>query len=293
MGHEASGTVHAVGSSVTNVTSGDRVALEPGFPCRRCVRCKEGNYNLCPDMTFAASPPDAHGTLCKYFKLPGDFVYKLPDGIGLEEGVLAEPTAVAVHMNRLINVGVGDESVVVFGAGTVGLLCAAVARAFGAKKIILVDVLEKRLEFARKFVESCETYISEKGKKAEENARELIERFGLGEGADVVLEATGAEPCIQAGAYVLRSGGRYVQGGLGKSECNFPIGVLCAKELTMKGCFRYFGGDFKIALDLISEGKVAAKELITKQFDFEQATEAWETTKRGEGIKNLIHGPKD
>lgn len=196
-------------------------------------------------------------------------------------------------MNRLVNVGYGDESVVVFGAGSVGLLCAAVARAFGVKKIVLVDILEKKLEFAKTFVEGCETYLSEKGKSAEENAKELIKRFGLGAGADVVLEATGAEPCISAGIYVARPGGRYVQGGLGQTECNFPIGVLSMKELVVKGCCRYFGGDFKIALDLISEGKVDAKKLISKQFDFEQATEAWETTKKGEGIKNLIRGVKD
>lgn len=220
-------------------------------------------------------------------------MYKLPDGVSLEEGVLVEPTAVAVHMNRLVNVGVGDDSVVVFGAGSVGLLCGAVAQAFGAKKVVLVDILEKKLEFARKFVKGCETYLSEKGKSAEENAKEVVKRFGLGGGADVVLEATGAEPCICAGVYVLRPGGRYVQGGLGQQECNFPIGIMSMKELVVKGCARYFGGDFKIALELISEGKVAVKELISKQFNFEEATEAWETTKRGEGIKNLIHGVKD
>ena len=293
MGHEASGTVHDVGSAVTRVKSGDRVALEPGFPCRQCPRCKEGRYNLCPDMVFAASPPDAHGVLCKYFKLPGDFVYKLPDHVSLEEGVLVEPTAVAVHMIRLVNVGVGDDSVVIFGAGSVGLLCATVAKAYGVKKIVLVDILEKKLEFAKSFVKGCETYLSEKGKSAQENAQEIKERFSLGGGADVVLEATGAEPCICAGIYVVRPGGRYVQGGLGQQECKFPMGIMVMKELVVRGATRYFGGDFKIALDLISEGKISVKELISKKFDFEHATDAWETTKKGEGIKNLIHGVKD
>lgn len=293
MGHEASGTVHEVGSAITLVKSGDRVALEPGFPCRQCPRCKEGRYNLCPGMIFAASPPEAHGVLCKYFKLPGDFIYKLPDSISLEEGVLVEPTAVAVHMNRLVNVGVGDDSVVVFGAGSVGLLCAVVAQAYGAKKIVLVDILEKKLEFAKNYVKGCETYLSEKGKSAEENAQEIIQRFKLGAGADIVLEATGAEPCICAGIYVVRPGGRYVQGGLGQQECKFPIGIMTMKELMVKGAHRYFGGDFKIALDLISERKISVKELVSKHFTFEQTTEAWETTRKGEGIKNVIDGVKD
>ena len=292
MGHEASGTVHTVGSAVTTVQAGDRVALEPGFPCRRCARCREGSYNLCPEMRFAASPPDAHGTLCKFFRLPEDFVYKLPDGVGLEEGALVEPTAVAVHMNRLVNVGVG-EKVVVFGGGTVGLLCAAVAKAFGAGTVVLVDVLQSKLEYAKKFVKGCGTYIPGKGVSAEENAKRLNEQFGLEEGADVVLEATGAEPCIQTGIFVVRSGGRYVQGGLGKLMCEFPIVLMSTKELTVKGCFRYYGGDFKIALDLISGGKLAVKDLVTTRMDFEQATEAWEVTKRGEGIKTMIRGVKD
>ena len=292
MGHEASGTVHAVGSSVTTLTPGDRVAMEPGFPCRRCVRCKEGRYNLCKEMVFAADPPNSHGTLCKYFRLPEDYCFKLPEHVSLEEGVLLEPASVAVHMARLVDVKLG-QSVVVFGAGTVGLLCGAVAKAFGAKKVVLVDILEKKLEFASRFVQGCGTFIPDSKASSEQNAARLIEEYGLGDGADVVMEASGAEPSVQTGVHVLRVGGSYVQGGLGRPNITFPIVVVSEKELTMKGCFRYSSGDFKLALDLISDGKLRVKELITKKVEFEQATEAWETTKRGEGIKTLIRGVQD
>ena len=292
MGHEASGTVHAIGSAVTTLTAGDRVAMEPGFPCRRCVRCKEGRYNLCNEMVFAASPPTSHGTLCKYFRLPEDYCFKLPSHVSLEEGVLLEPASVAVHMARLVDVKM-RQSVVVFGAGTVGLLSGAVAKAFGARKIVLVDILERKLDFARNFVQGCETFIPDSKASSDQNAARLIEEHGLGDGADIVMEASGAEPSVQTGIHVLRVGGSYVQGGLGRPIINFPIVAVSEKELTMKGCFRYSSGDFKLALDLISEGKLPVKELITKKVNFEQAIEAWETTKRGEGIKTLIRGVQD
>ena len=292
MGHEASGTVHAIGSSVSSVKAGDRVALEPGFPCRRCSYCRGGVYNLCPNMTFAASPPEAHGVLCKFFKLPEDFCYKLPPGMSLDEGVLVEPSAVAVHMARLVRVGVG-ETVVVFGAGTVGLLCAAVAKAFGAGTVVIVDIVERKLEFAKGFVRGgCETFVPKKEANAMENADKIKKQFDIRDGVDVVLEASGAEASVNTGIHVLKNGGRYVQGGLGKPMINFPIVDMGQKELTMKGCYRYGEGDFKIALGLIAEGQLAVKELITKKVDFGQAVEAWETTRKGEGIKTLIRGPQ-
>src|SRR6201999_4531962 len=97
LGHESAGTVVEVGSAVQTISKGDRVAMEPGIPCRRCERCKEGRYNLCRDMAFAATPP-YDGTLARYYKLPEDFCYKLPESMTLQEGALMEPTAVAVHV---------------------------------------------------------------------------------------------------------------------------------------------------------------------------------------------------
>lgn len=100
LGHEASGVVAAIGSAVTTLKVGDRVAIEPGFPCRYCSFCLAGKYNLCPEMAFAASPgpgPVVHGTLATFFRLPSDLCYKIPDHLGLDEGVIFEPLAVAIH----------------------------------------------------------------------------------------------------------------------------------------------------------------------------------------------------
>lgn len=287
MGHEASGTIREVGAAVTHLTLGDQVAIEPCRPCRKCKRCKEGLYNLCPKMKFAAVPPDTHGMLCKYFNLPSDFCYKLPEHVGLDEGVLLEPLAVAVHAVRMVDIKPG-QTVVVFGSGTVGLLCAAVAKAYGAKKIVAVDILDKKLEFARRFNSSA-TFKPDNG-SAEDNAARLIEENGLELGADAVIEASGAESSVNTAIHVLRTGGSYVQTGLGKSSINFPILAMSEKELHCHGAFRYGPGDYEIALALLENRTIPVKDLITSVVPFEQATDAWEKTKRGEGIKNLIRG---
>jgi D-xylulose reductase len=290
MGHEATGVVHSVGTAVTTLKEGDRVAIEPGFPCRRCKTCKDGHYNLCAKMAFAASPPSSHGALTKYYKIPEDFCYKLPESMGLDEGALVEPLAVAVHIVRLANVQVGQD-VVVFGAGTIGLLCAAVSKAFGAKNITSVDINDERLHFAKNFA-ATGTFRPGATSSVEENARSIIEQCSLGDGADVVLEATGAEPCIEMGINVLRPGGTFVQAGLGKAKIQFPVVMMSEKELTIRGCFRYSSGDYNTTMHLLTAGKVSVKELITGIEPFNRATEAWERTKRGDGIKTLIHGPE-
>lgn len=278
------------GSSVKTLKKGDRVAMEPGIPCRRCIRCKEGHYNLCLDMQFAATPP-YDGTLAKYYTLPEDLCYKLPEHVTLEEGALLEPLAVAVHVTRQSNIKHGD-SVVVFGAGPVGILCAAVAKSLGASKIVSVDINPERLEFVKKFAAPItSTYISQKI-SAPENAANIIKENELGEGADVAIDASGAEPSIQAAIHVLRRGGSYVQGGMGRDECTFPIMAACTKELTIRGSFRYSQGDYQTALNLVSTGAVKVKDVISRTVKFEEALQAFEDIRDGKGIKVLIGGPQ-
>ena len=289
LGHESSGIVTAVGEAVTSIKVGDKVAMEPGVPCRRCVRCKEGKYNLCPDMAFAATPP-IDGTLAKYYSLPEDFCYKLPSSVSLEEGALVEPLAVGVHITRQAAVYPGS-SVIVFGAGPVGLLCCAVSKAFGASKIVSVDINEDRLAFAKTYA-ATHTLVSQK-QPAPDAAARIIKECDLGAGADIIIDASGAEPCIQTAIYALRTGGTYVQGGMGKLEISFPILMMCVKELNVKGSFRYGPGDYALAVDLLATGRVSVKELITGKVKFRDAEEAFHQVHAGKGIKTLIEGVVD
>ena len=226
LGHESAGVVHRVGRAVTALRPGDRVAMEPGIPCRRCARCRDGRYNLCPAMAFAATPPH-DGTLARFFALPDDFCYRLPDHVSLEEGALVEPASVGVHVCRQVGVAPG-KSVVVYGAGPVGLLCCAVSKAFGATKVVCVDINEERLKFAAKY---AATHIfRSKKESAEEGAKRLVEECDLGTGADCCIDATGAAPCIQAGIHVLRTGGAYCQAGMVRLSPLFLIVLRLAND---------------------------------------------------------------
>ena len=289
LGHESSGVVTTVGSAVSTLRIGDRVCMEPGVPCRLCVRCKEGRYNLCPEMRFAATPP-IDGTLAKFYTLPGDLCYRLPDSVSLQEGAVVEPLSVAVHICRQAAIQPG-QSVIVFGAGPIGLLCCAVAKAYGANTIVSVDKNEMRLNFARNYA-ATHTVVAQK-ESGEDAARRICSVGELGVGADAVMDATGAEPCINAGMHALRGGGTYVQGGMGAAQIQFPIMTVCTKELTVKGSFRYGPGDYATAIGLLESGRVSVKALISGVVAFADAESAFQQTLEAKGIKILIEGVSD
>ncbi len=241
-------------------------------------------------MIFPATPP-YDGTLTGFWKAPDDFCYKLPATMTLQEGALCEPLAVGVHIARQVGIK-PDNSVVVMGAGPIGLLCAAVAKAFGASVVCSVDVVESKLEFARDFC-ATHTYLSQKKASARENAYNILKLIGLPGGADIVIEAPGFESSIQASVHVVRNGGTYLQGGMGKADVNFPIMALCCKEVTMHGSFRYGAGDWKIAVELVADKKVEVGKLISEIVEFKDAEKAFEKVKEGQVIKIIIAGPNE
>lgn len=289
LGHESSGTVVEVGDSVTSLKTGDRVAIEPGYPCRYCHNCLAGRYNLCDKMAFAATPPH-HGTLTGFWVAPFDFCYKLPQTVSLQEGALIEPLAVSVHIIRQAQVTPGN-SVVIMGTGPIGLLCGAVSKAFGARKIIGVDIVQSKLKFAEG-LGFTHTYLS-KRISAEDNAMAILDSGDLGQGADVVIDASGAETSIQTSLHVVKAGGVYVQGGMGKADITFPIMAMCQKEVTVKGSFRYGPGDYELAIELVSSNRVPVNKLISDVVDFCQAEEAFKKAKEGQFVKVLIAGPNE
>ncbi|KAJ5976367.1 hypothetical protein N7481_010074 [Penicillium waksmanii] len=304
LGHESSGTVVEVGSAVKTLKIGDRVAIEPGVPCRHCDYCRSGSYNLCPDTVFAATPPH-DGTLSKYYTTQADYCYPLPEHMNLEEGALVEPVAVAVQITKVGNVR-PNQTVVVFGCGPIGLLCQAVSKAYSAKKVIGVDISRSRADFARTFgaddifVPPVRPIDADETAWSEEVARIIKERFCLGEGPDVVLEATGAQACIQTGIHLTKKGGTYVQAGMGRESKEltenqnvmFPITTACIRDLHIRGSIRYTVGCYPTAVDLISSGKIDVKRLITNRFKFEKAEEAFELVRQGKEsvIKVVIEG---
>jgi L-iditol 2-dehydrogenase len=288
LGHESAGIVARCGTGVKNIKVGDRVAIEPGVPCRTCGSCRGGKYNLCDDMHFAATPP-VDGTLATYYTVPDDFCYTLPPHISIEEGALVEPLSIAVHCTRLASITIG-QTVLVMGAGPIGLLCCAVARAFGASIVIATDIVDSRLEFAQTYA-ATHTYKMQR-LSSEENAKNIMSTCGTSAGADVVIDATGVESCIGSGIFALRKGGTFIQAGLGASDIVFPVGQLCSKEGEYKTSFRYGPGDYELAIKLLESRKISLRELITHSYEFSCAEQAFAETGQNGGIKSIIYGPR-
>ncbi|BCS27870.1 NAD(P)-dependent alcohol dehydrogenase [Aspergillus puulaauensis] len=299
LGHESSGVITEVGSAVKNLKVGQKVAVEPGVPCRHCDYCRSGSYNLCPDTVFAATPPH-DGTLSKYYITQADFCYPIPYHMDLEEGAMVEPVAVAAQITKVGNVR-PNQTVVVFGCGPIGLLCQAVSKAYAAKKVIGIDISQSRLDFAQSFgadgvfLPPARPEGVEETEWSEKVAKLIKDKFNLGEGPDVVLEATGAQSCIQTGVHLTKKGGTYVQAGMGKENVVFPITTACIRDLTIRGSIRYSTGCYPVAVDLIASGKIDVKKLITNRFTFEQAEDAFELVRQGKEsvIKVVIHGYQD
>jgi D-xylulose reductase len=308
LGHESAGTVTEIGSKVKNLKVGDRVAIEPGVPCRHCDYCRSGSYNLCPDTVFAATPPH-NGTLSKFYKTAADYCYPLPDHLTLEDGALCEPVAVAVQICKVGNVRAG-QTVVVFGCGPIGLLVQCVAKAYAAKKVIGIDMSQSRMKLAKSVLKCAdETFspppmpkvhgeastIDQESEWSAHVAAQIKQTFSLGEGPDVVIDATGAQSCIQTGVNLCKKGGTYVQAGMGKENIVFPITTACIRDLTIRGSIRYTAGVYRAAVDIVASGKVDPKVLITHRYPFEKAEEAFETVRKGgeDVLKVVIEGVQE
>ncbi|XP_019627053.1 PREDICTED: sorbitol dehydrogenase-like [Branchiostoma belcheri] len=285
LGHEASGTVSEVGEGVTHLKVGDRVAIEPGVPCRYCDYCKGGRYNLCLEMKFCATPP-VDGSLARYYVHPADFCFKLPDHVSFEEGALLEPLSVGVHACRRAGVTIGSR-VLICGAGPIGLVCLLVAKAMGAAQVAITDIDTKRLEVAKQMGADFPVHVTTR------DGREVADQVvrALGCNPDVTVECSGAEPSVQTGIFATKSGGVLVLVGLGPPTINIPIVNAAVREVDIRGIFRY-ANCYPTALSMVASGQVNMKPMVTHRFSLEQTLEAFEASKKGEGIKVMINCDK-
>lgn len=268
LGHECAGEVVGLGANVKTLELGDRVALEPGKPCGKCEFCKSGKYNLCPDVIFFATPP-YHGVLTNYVAYDSDMCFKLPDNMSYEEGALVEPLAVGLHAANQGSVKLGD-TVVVFGAGCIGLVTLLAAKANGASKVYVVDIIEKRLDFARKL--GATEVINAKQEDGIAKINELTE----GKGADVVIETAGSPITVKQTVDVVKIGGTVVLVGMTvNSETSYDFMKLMGKEGTVKTIFRY-RNLYPVAINAISSGTINVKDIVTHRFEFDKTKEAFD-----------------
>lgn len=269
LGHEAAGIVVETGSKVTDLKKGDRVALEPGITCGKCEFCKTGRYNLCPDVKFFATPP-YHGVLTEYVAHPSDMCFKLPEKVSTKEGALVEPLAVGLHAAAQGEVELGD-SVVILGGGCIGLGTLLACKARGAANVIVVDMLQKRLEYAKKL--GANHTVNAK----EMNVEKELERLLDGKGADVVIETAGAVKTIQQTPEMAKRGGTIVLVGMAPQDViAYDFAKIMAKELNIKSVFRY-RNLYPVAIAAIADGKIDVGQIATHEFDFNNVKLAFDT----------------
>jgi (R,R)-butanediol dehydrogenase/meso-butanediol dehydrogenase/diacetyl reductase len=206
LGHEFCGTVVEVGSGVSGLAPGDRVAVEPHYRCGACPRCKNGEYNLCRHFGFAGLMGD--GGMAERAVVPAYMLHRLPEGVSFEQAALFEPAAVALHALRRAGIRSG-ETVAVVGLGPIGLLVVMFARRLGAGRVIATDLHPARLELARE-LGATDVVLAE----PQEAVPHLIRQAAGGEGADVAFEVVGSEGTLRSCLEATRKGGRVVLVGL-------------------------------------------------------------------------------
>lgn len=259
LGHEAAGTIVAVGDGVKEDRVGQLVSIEPQKPCRKCEFCKRGDYHLCAEMEFYGAWP-IHGAFSDYVLIDSDFAFQVPEGMDAENAALVEPVSVAVHACRHAGVTAGS-SVFIAGAGPIGIMMTQVAKAFGASRVVVSDPTQNR----RKFVET-------KGADAtldpaNDSVEEFIDQF------DVFIDASGATSAIISSLPVIKRGGRAVLVGMGADELNLPFAYLQQKEIKLSGTFRYVN-TWPTAIKLIADGRVDTSGIVTSRHGLDEVEQA-------------------
>ncbi|MCI8417207.1 MAG: NAD(P)-dependent alcohol dehydrogenase [Lachnospiraceae bacterium] len=270
LGHESSGTVVAVGSNVSHLKVGDRVALEPGKTCGHCEFCRQGKYNLCPDVVFFATPP-VDGVFQEYVAHEADLCFKLPASVSTLEGALMEPLAVGFHAANQGGAHAG-QTAVVMGAGCIGLVSMMALKAEGVSRVYVVDVMPKRLDKALEL--GADGVIN----GAQEDTVASVLKLTEGKGCDLVIETAGAEITTRQAIHMTKKGATIVLVGYSKTgELTLPISLALDKELTFQTVFRY-RHIYPMAIDAVATGRVNIKGIVTDIFDFDHIQNAMDNS---------------
>lgn len=266
LGHEASGTITEVGTSVKHLQVGDSVCMEPGIPNFSSIETLEGMYNLDPSVRFWATPP-IHGCLRESVVHPANLTFKLPGNVSPEEGALVEPVSIGVYSAKVAEIEPADIALVT-GAGTIGLVTALGALASGCSQVIVSDIKEEKLDLVRKFYGNKIICIN----SAKENLLEAVQKVAP-RGVDILFEASGAPDVLKDFSKYLCPGGKAVLIGMPIGPVLFDVVGAQVKEISIKTIFRY-RNMYPRTLNLISSGALDVKPLITHRYEMKNAVEA-------------------
>jgi len=271
-GHEFAGTVVEIGTEAAasghDFALGQRATVEPSLVCNSCYNCTHGRYNICERLQVIGC--QTAGALSEYVAVPASKVLPLPDNMTWDQAVMVEPLAVGVHGVGMARFQLGAD-VLILGAGTIGLMTLQAAKAFGARRVMITDLIQDRLDLAVRLGADYGVNPS-----ATDLALALEQAFGP-QRADVILECVGIAATAREAIRVARKGTRIVLAGVFEEEVTINLGLVQDRELELAGTLMYVGDDFPTALALVRDGKVQVEPLITHRFPLSQAAEAFAT----------------
>jgi L-iditol 2-dehydrogenase len=291
MGHEFAGTITEIGASVEKFKVGMNVVSANSAPCNKCFYCLKHQPNLCEHLDDSIVGFTWPGAYAEYVKIPERIVrqntFQIPDGVALEEVASLEPLACVVHGWDLFDHMPGDV-VVIIGGGPIGLLHAQMARANGARRVALCDVVQDRLEEAKKI--GVDATIN----SADENLAERVLDLTDGRGADVVVEAVGRRETWEVAPTLTRKGGTVLLfGGCSSgTTVSFEAEKIHYGELHLQGVFHHTPSAVERAFRLITSNRISIKPLISHQMPLERAKEALELMGSGRALKIALIPPK-
>ncbi|MCM8772482.1 MAG: zinc-dependent dehydrogenase [Candidatus Omnitrophica bacterium] len=285
-GHEVSGIVIKVGKNVKEYKEGDRVAVAPAIPCGKCFYCRKGQQTMCDNLKAIGYHYD--GGFAEYMLVPENAVLngcvnKIPDNLSFELASIAEPLACVINGQILSKIEIGD-TVLILGAGPIGILHALVSKINGAGKIILADISEERIKEA----EFTGCYLIDMSKK---DIYEEVKRITDGHMADRVIVAVGSKQAQEISLkLVAKRGSINFFGGLPKESpyIQFDSNLLHYGEFFVVGTHGSTPLHNKIAIELLSTGKINAEKLITHKLPLEKIKEGYEIVENKKGLKVLI-----
>jgi Threonine dehydrogenase and related Zn-dependent dehydrogenases len=258
MGHEAAGTVEAVGEGVTRFAKGDRVTFDSTVYCGECPYCKIGQINLCDNREVIGVSEGnyrRHGAFAEYVVIPDRIMYPLPADFKFEEAAMLEAVSVAMHGVKVSPVA-GGETALVIGAGMIGLLTLQAAKAAGCSRVFIADVDETRLNLAHQIGADEVLHCSGAELLTE------IKRLTNGCGVDLVLEAVGLNQTVNSAIDCVRKAGTVTLIGNVSPEVTLPLQKVVVKQIKLQGSCAS-SGEYPEAIELISAGKIKVKPLIT------------------------------
>ncbi|RPI22899.1 MAG: galactitol-1-phosphate 5-dehydrogenase [Acidobacteria bacterium] len=258
MGHEASGLIAEVGAEVRDFRPGDRVTFDSTVYCGSCFYCRRGEINLCDKrrvLGVSCGEYRLHGAFADYVAIPERVLYRLPDALTFERAAMIEPCSIAFHAVNRCRLMLND-TVVVVGAGMIGLLVIQALRLAGCGHIFAIDVEDPKLELA------CRLGADAGLNSSRQDAPAEIRRLTENRGADASFEAVGITPAVQTAVACVRKGGQVVLVGNLAPSIDFPLQAAVTRELTVLGCCAS-RGEYRACLDMIAQGRMDVDVLMS------------------------------